>query len=262
MAMELETRTMRSHIPNIDLDTPEIQEMRLDLAAALRMCAHLGLHEGIDNHFSALLPGENNLFLVNPYGLSFSEVTASSLLICDFEGNVVRGDGQPEGSAFFIHARLHKLLPRARVAFHTHMPNATALSMLDSEPFDWSIQSSLKFYGRLAFDTNYSGLALDELEGDRIALSVGDADVVFMQNHGVMVVGPTIAQAWDDLYFLERAAEVQIKALSTGRKTKPVRPEIAQKVFEEEHAALPATSRRHLDSVHRILRKREPDYAQ
>lgn len=260
MAMEL-TKRDSSYIANVDLDTPGIQEMRADLAAVLRMCARLGLHEGIDNHFSALLPGRDDLFLVNPYGLSFEEVTASSLLICDFDGNVLAGDGAPEASAFYIHARIHKAIPRARAAFHTHMPNATALSMLDQPPFDWSVQSSLKFYGRTAFDQNYNGLALDEAEGDRIASTIGDADIIFMQNHGVMTVGPTIAQAWDDLYFLERAAEVQVKALSTGRRIKPIDPAIARKVFEEEYAALPVTSKRHLESVHRVLRKVDPDYA-
>ncbi|MBW1279520.1 class II aldolase/adducin family protein, partial [Escherichia coli] len=86
---------------------------------------------GICNHLSAMVPGRDDLFLVNPYGLAFQEVTASSLLICDFHGNVVEGDGVPEATAFHIHGRLHMKLPRARVAFHTHMPNATALSMLE-----------------------------------------------------------------------------------------------------------------------------------
>lgn len=261
MAMELKSGTSRSYISNEDLNSIEIQQTRLDLAAALRMCARQGLHEGIDNHFSVLLPGREDLFLVNPYGASFSEATASSLLICDFDGNVLMGEGKPEASAFFIHARIHKAIPRARAAFHTHMPNATALSMLDQEPFDWSVQSSLKFYGRLAFDQGYNGLALDETEGDRIASTIGDADVIFMQNHGVMTVGPTVAQAWDDLYFLERAAEVQIKALSTGRTLKQIDPSIAKKVYDEEYASLPITSRKHLDSVHRLLQRVEPDYA-
>jgi len=81
-----------------------------------------------------VVPGRPELFLVNPYGLAFAEVTASSLLICDFEGRVVLGEGRPEATAFFIHAQLHRLNPRATAAFHTHMPNATALCMLEGEP--------------------------------------------------------------------------------------------------------------------------------
>ncbi|MFC7609492.1 class II aldolase/adducin family protein [Teichococcus aestuarii] len=136
-------------------------------------------------------------------------MTASSLLVCDFHGNVVAGQGTPEATAFYIHARLHMKHPRARAAFHTHMPNATALSMLEGPPLVWAGQTALKFYGRTAIDEDYNGLALDEAEGDRIAAAMGEADIVFMKNHGVMVVGPTIAEAWDDLYYLERACEVQ-----------------------------------------------------
>ncbi len=142
-----------------------------------------------------MVPGRDDLFLVNPYGLAFAEVTASSLLVCDFHGNVIDGDGKPEATAFYIHARLHKQVPRVRAAFHTHMPNATALSMVEGQPLVWAGQSALKFYGRTAVDDAYNGLALDEAEGDRIAATLGDADIVFLRNHGVMVRGPTIAEA-------------------------------------------------------------------
>jgi ribulose-5-phosphate 4-epimerase/fuculose-1-phosphate aldolase len=109
-------------------------QARVDLAACFRMAARLGMHEGICNHFSLVVPGRDDLFLVNPYGWAFAEVTASRLLICDFAGNVVAGQGVPEATAFYIHARVHKNLPRARAAFHTHMPNATALAMLEGPP--------------------------------------------------------------------------------------------------------------------------------
>ena len=209
------------------LDRDAVWQARVDLAACFRACHRLGLHEGICNHLSAMVPGSDELFLVNPYGWGFGEVTASRLLVCDFAGKVVAGVGVPEVTAFYIHARLHLRLPRARVAFHTHMPNATALAMLDGPPLAWAGQTALKFYGRTVVDEDYNGLALDETEGDRIAASMGDADVVFMRNHGVMVVGPSIAAAWDDLYYLERACEVQRLAQSTGRTLKPVPLEIA-----------------------------------
>ena len=119
---------------NSDLDTPAIQQARIDLAACFRMAARLGMHEGICNHFSAVVPGRDDLMLVNPYGWAFSEITASRLLITDLEGRVVAGDGVPEATAFFIHARMQANQPRARAAFHTHMPYATALAMLEGEP--------------------------------------------------------------------------------------------------------------------------------
>src|SRR4051794_23990724 len=214
---------------NSSLDDEAVHQARVDLAACFRMAARLGLQEGICNHFSAVAPGHDDLFLVNPYGLAFEEITASSLLVCDFQGNVVAGSGKPEATAFFIHARLHLRMPRARAAFHTHMPNATALSMVEGEPLVWAGQTALKFYGRTAVDERYNGLALDESEGDRISRAMGDADILFLKNHGVMVTGPTIAEAWDDLYYLERACEVQVRAMGTGRMLKPVPSDIARK---------------------------------
>lgn len=261
MAHELRPASAPALLRNAPLDTVDIWEAKLDMAAALRMCARYGLNEGVDNHFSAIVPGHDDLFLVNPYGLSFHEITASSILICDFHGNVVMGSGKPEASAFYIHARLHLLKPRIRAAFHTHMPYATALSMVEGDPLVYAVQSSLKFYGRVAVDENYNGLALDEREGDRIAEAMGDADIVFMKNHGVMVNGPTIAEAWDDLYYLERAAEVQVKAMSTGRKLIPVKPEIARAVNAEMRSADPVSARLHLDAVRRLLTRDAPDFA-
>ena len=154
---------------NSDLDTDAVQQARIDLAACFRMAAKLGLHEGICNHSRLVVPGRDDLFLVNPYGWAFAEITASRLLVCDFHGNVVAGEGMPEATAFYIHARVHKNVPRGRAGFHTHMPNATALTMLEGPPLAWAGQTALKFYGRTVVDEDYSGLALDEAEGDRIA---------------------------------------------------------------------------------------------
>jgi ribulose-5-phosphate 4-epimerase/fuculose-1-phosphate aldolase len=244
-----------------DLDNPQVRAARIDLAASLRMAARLGLSEGICNHFSALVPGHPELFLVNPYGLSFEEITASSLLICDFDGNVVMGDGKPEATAFYIHARLHLQKPGATAAFHTHMPNATALAMIEGEPLAWAGQTALKFYGRVAVDEHYNGLALDNQEGDRIAASMGQADIVFLKNHGVMVTAPSIAQAWDDLYYLERAAEVQLKAMSTGRPLKVIDPDILVRTARQMSEEDAESARLHLESVKRVLARHEAGFA-
>ena len=262
MPRELNTTDVASPalLRNSTLDEDALGQARIDLAACFRMAAKLGFEEGICNHFSALVPGRDDLFLVNPYGLAFEEITASSLLVCDFEGAVVAGEGRPEATAFFIHARLHKHRPRARAAFHTHMPNATALSMVDGEPLVWAGQTALKFHGRTAVDANYNGLALDAREGDRIAAAMGEADIVFLKNHGVMVTGPTIAEAWDDLYYLERAAEVQVKAMSTGRKLVPVPPDIARKTSEQMRRGDPESGRLHLESIKRRLARTEPEF--
>ncbi len=244
-----------------DLDTDAIRKARVDLAACFRMADRLGMGEGICNHFSLLLPGHDDLFLVNPYGYAFAEISASRLLICDFHGNVVAGDGKPEATAFYIHARLHLRNPRARAAFHTHMPNATALAMVEGEPLTWSGQTALKFHGRTAVDESYQGLALDNTEGDRLAATMGDADVLFMKNHGVMVVGPTLAQAWDDLYYLERAAAVQLKAMTSGRALKAIPPDILERTARQMRAGDASSALLHLESIKRILARDEPEFA-
>ncbi|GLK92131.1 aldolase [Pseudomonas turukhanskensis] len=259
-AFEL-NRAPAAEVLATDLNTPAIREARIDLAACFRMAARLGMGEGICNHFSVVLPGHPELFLVNPYGLAFAEVTASSLLICDFNGSVMLGEGKPEATAFFIHAQLHRLNPRATAAFHTHMPNATALCMLEGEPFVWAGQTSLKFYGRLAVDEHYNGLALDDTEGERIARAAGDADVVMLKNHGPLVLGPSIAEAWDDLYYLERAAQVQLKAMSSGRPLKAVAHEIASAASKQMLIGNAESARLHLDSVKRQLGKTEAEFA-
>ncbi len=243
-----------------NLENEQIWQARVDLAACFRMAARHGLEEGICNHFSAVVPGHDDLFLVNPYGYAFRELTASNLLVCDFEGNVIDGRGKPEATAFYIHARIHKLIPRAKIAFHTHMPYATALSMTEGDPLIFAGQTALKFYGRTAVDENYNGLALDEREGDRIAGAIGDADIVFMKHHGVMVLAPTIAEAWDDLYYLERACQVQCLALSTGRAVNPVSREIAEATYSQMREGDAESARLHLASIRRTLDLEEPIY--
>jgi len=215
------------------------------------------------NHLSFMVPGRDDMFLVNPDGWSFAEITASRLLICDFNRRVIAGDGEPEDTAFYIHARVHKQVPRARAAFHTHMPNATAMTMVEGPPLVWAGQSSLKFYGRTVVDEDYGGLALDETEGDRIATALGDADIMFMKHHGVMVVGPSIAKAWDDLYYLERACEVQRLAQASGRPLVPIPVDIAERTAgrmrrggSRDSAAL------HLESIKRQLDRDTPEYRQ
>jgi len=249
-----------SHPGADGLNSPAILQARVDLAACFRMAARLGLHEGVCNHFSVLVPGYPNLFLVNAFGYAFDEITASSLLVCSLDGQVLAGTGIPESTAFHIHARVHQRHPRAVACFHTHMPNATALSMLEGPPLRWAGQTSLKFYGRTAVDNHFGGLALDEREGDRIAAAMGDADVIFLKNHGVMTVAPSIGQAWDDLYYLERACEVERMALSTGVPLKSLDPEVAQLTFEQMQSVAHEGGRLHLESIKRKLDKLEPDY--
>ncbi|HEX3347403.1 MAG TPA: aldolase [Acetobacteraceae bacterium] len=260
MAHQLSSPAAPAVLRNSELDRDAVWQARVDLAACFRAAARLGMHEGVCNHLSAMVPGRDDLFLVNPYGYGFSEISASRLLICDFRGNVISGEGVPEATAFYIHARLHLRLPRARVAFHTHMPHATALAMVEGAPLAWAGQTALKFYGRTVVDETYNGLALDEAEGDRIAAGMGEADIVFMRSHGVMVVGATIAEAWDDLYYLERACQAQLLAESTGRKLVPVAPEVAARTYAQMREGDREGARLHLESIKRTLDREAPEY--
>lgn len=194
-----------------------LQKAKVDLAAALRAAALYGFNEGIDNHFSYAVPGSDDLFLLNPYGPDWSELTASDIITVDGEGNVVDGDGEWEITAFMIHRGAHRARPSARCVLHTHMPYATAVSTTE-RGFDTTLsQAAMSFHGRVS-TLAYGGLARAADEGDRIATAVDeDTRVVMLENHGVIVIGTDVAEAWARLYFLERACEVQILAQSTGR---------------------------------------------
>jgi len=217
---------------NISNITETEWNLRVDLAAAFHLAVNNNLHEAIANHFSAVLP-DGQHFLVNPFGLHFSEITASNLIVCGFDGKVVRGDGEPSASAHHIHAPMHRLVPRALVLLHTHQPYATALTMIAGGRLEWALHTTCRFYGRVAYDNDYDGVALSDTVGERMAKILGDADVLFLGNHGVITAAPTVAQAFDDLYFIERAAQTQILAMSTGQPLARLSNELIEQVAEQ-----------------------------
>ena len=188
----------------------DFPEQCLQLTAALRWAARLGLNEGVCNHFSMEVGADR--YLINPQGLHWSEVCASDMLLINANGDVLQGRHTLEPSAFFIHAWIHRLNPHARVVLHTHMPHATALTLVQHGRLRWAHQNALRFWGRVVYDDSYHGIALDATEGARIARALAGHDVMFMASHGVTVVGPTMAWAFDDLYYLERACMHQVLA--------------------------------------------------
>lgn len=241
----------------------DARQARIDLAASLRLAVANGFHEGIDNHFTLMVPGAQDRFLLNPFGLHWSEVRASDLLEIGFDGEIAAGEGVADRTAVCIHAPVHKR--GIACVLHTHMPYATALTQLEDMTLEMIGQSALGFHGLVAYDPDYQGLAFDMAEGERMADILGDKKVLLLANHGVITVGDSVAEAFHTLYFLERACQTQILAMSTGRALKHVPPEIiARTVAQFGAVPLPpgeAPHDYHFRALKRLLDRREPDYA-
>ncbi len=234
--------------------------MRVDLAAAFRLAVRLDLHEGVCNHFSVMLP-DGERFLLNRYGLHWDEITASNLLALDAEGRVLQGEGEFEKTAFWIHSRIHLAHPRAACVLHTHMPYATALTLLEGGRLEMVEQNALRFHDDVAYDDTYHGLVVDAAEGDRLARALGSKRVMFLANHGVIVVGPSVAEAFDSLYYLERACRLQVLARMMGGRLRAVRPEVVRAAFAMMRADAPKYAGAHFTALKRILDREAPDYS-
>lgn len=236
----------------------DLARARVELAAAYRLAYRHDLHEGISNHFTSRV-GEN--FLLIPHGLHWSEVRASRLLLVDPEGKVLEGEGEVEASAFFIHSRVLQARPDATCVLHTHQPYATALTLIENGRLLQVSQNSLRFHGRIAYDDHYGGAADHAEAGEALARALGEKDILFHAHHGVVVVGPSVAKAFDDLYFLERAAMVQVLAESTGRPLRTIGDEVARGyVSESRPNNLAKQAEDHFAALLRCLDRDEPDY--
>jgi ribulose-5-phosphate 4-epimerase/fuculose-1-phosphate aldolase len=241
-------------------------QTRIDLAAAHRLAFMQGFSEGIFNHLTFMVPGRNDRYYQIPFGMHWSEVTASSLMEVGIDdGKVKHGDGDVERSCYCIHAPMHKMLPQAKAVFHTHMPFASALTRLADPRIKEIGQTEVGLLGKIAYDDLYTGPAFDPQEGERLAKVLGDKTVLFMANHGIATVGETIADAYNLLYYLERAAQVQIYAMWTGQPLKQVPTTVVEKTKREIGGASfykgPTPAQRHFDALKRLLDRKEPEYA-
>jgi len=244
-------------------DTAE-RRARIDLAAAHRLAVMHGLNEGIFNHLTLAVPGKSDRFLLNPFGLHWSEVTASCFMEVGYDGRVLNGEGDVELSALCIHGPIHRLNRKAACVLHTHMPYASALARLEDPRIKAIGQTEIGFLDIVAYDELYTGLAYHTGEGERLAAVLGDKKVLFMANHGVLAVGESVAEAYNLLYYLERACQVQLHAMWTGQKLKYV-PDAVVKRTQEQYADSPTYGNKrscehHFDALKRILDRREPDY--
>ena len=235
----------------------EEREARIELAAAFRIAVLFDFHEGISNHFSMLIPGREDRFLINPFGLHFSEVTATSLAVVDIDGSPVSGIAPATGIG--IHAPIHRLCPQAAVVLHTHQPWTAALAMKDDLHLAPISQTSLQFTDRVVYDERYEGLA-DLDEGERLAKALGDAEVMFLRHHGILVAGRELGAAMDDLYMLEKAAQLQVLSAGFG-PLKPIRGETIERTRSQFVGdGMIEWGRMHWAAMMRMVERTQPDF--
>lgn len=233
-----------------------IEKDRDDLAAAIRLAARFDLHEGICNHFSVQCEGPDERYLINAYGWHWSEVTPDRLLLIDGNGTVIEGEGEVEASARNIHIASHRANPRHKAILHVHMPYATSISMLKGGRLLMAHQTACRFFGRIGYEEEFGGIAVTEEEGERIASQAKDnshVDCMFLANHGVVCSGESVAQAFDDLYYLERAARQQVLAQSTGQELLIIKDEIVELTAKQFQTDFVAYANHHFAALKRLV---------
>ena len=241
------------------MPTTNYLQQKEDLTAALRWAARLGLSEGVCNHFSLEVAPDR--YLINPQGLSWEEVCVKDMLLINGQGSIIEGLHGLEPSAFFIHSWIHRLNPQAKAILHTHMPYATALTLVQGGRLLWGHQNALRFWGQVGYDEVYGGIALDAAEGERIARAMTGNRVMFMASHGVTVTGATMAWAFDDLYYLERACMHQCLATQSagGRPLRIISDADCQAVSAQIEGER-AQSDHYFAAIKRLLDRDQPQW--
>jgi ribulose-5-phosphate 4-epimerase/fuculose-1-phosphate aldolase len=235
---------------------------RVDMAAAFRWTAQLGMHEAVANHFSLAINDSGTRFLINPAGRHFSRITASSLIEIDANdpSSIDRPDA-PDPTAWGLHGSLHRACPHARCAMHVHSIHATVLASLADSHLPAIDQNTAMFHNRVVVDDHYGGMAFEE-EAARCVQLLADPKIttMIMGNHGVLIIGRTVAETFNRLYYFERAAETYIRALQTGRPLRYLPEAIAEKTAREWEA-YPSFAEDHLREIKAMLDANAPDYA-
>ena len=243
-------------------DTDPYYEDRIDLAAAFRMAAGLNLHEGVANHFSFAVSDDGGRFLINPFGRHFSTLRASDMLLLDAHDDTsIDADNRPDPTAWAIHSAMHRNAPQARCVLHAHSKYATVLASIEADGLPPIDQNTMRFFNRVSIDTGFDGMGLGD-EAERLSTTLGDNSILLMGNHGFMAVGDTIAKAFDNLYYFERACETYITALMTGIPLRQVSAAIAEKTAQQwqEYIDKVGSGKAFFDEIRVILDRDEADY--
>ncbi len=237
-------------------------EQRVDLAAAFRMAARLNLHESVANHFSYAVNDDGSQFLINPFGRHFSTIRASELLLLDaHEDSTMEQPDRPDPTAWAIHSAMHRNLPQARCVLHLHPKYATILASLQEDSLPPIDQNTMRFFNRVSLDDGFGGMGLGD-EAERLTTRLGNNRILLMGNHGVMAVGETVARAFDELYYFERACETYINALQTGKPLRIASDAVAETTALqwEDYMDRIGLCDAHLRELRAILDREEPDY--
>jgi ribulose-5-phosphate 4-epimerase/fuculose-1-phosphate aldolase len=225
----------------------DIAALRRELAAAFRLCHRFGWSESVGNHFSAATSADGRQFLLNPRWQHFATIEGDDLLLLDADDpGVMAGPDAPDASAWAVHGTLHRMLPEARVLLHCHSPYAVALSCLKDPTMLPLDNNTARFFGRIGYDLSFGGIADDDAEGRRLARAISGKSALLMGNHGVLIAGPSVADAFEDLYFFEKAAQTMMLALSSGRPLAVLSDRVAQ-ATADGWGAYRGMARRHFD---------------
>ncbi|GGD65685.1 class II aldolase/adducin family protein [Croceicoccus mobilis] len=241
------------------------RQARIELAACYRLAAHYRMTDIIYTHITARVPGEPGHFLINPYGLMWEEITASSLVKIDVEGNKVDDSSHRVNPAgFMIHSAVHMGRHDAAWVMHTHTRSGVAVSCLSDGLLPLN-QIAMQFYGRIGYH-DFEGIALDTGERERIIANLGRNTALILRNHGLVTVGESAAQMFSKMFYLNRACEIQESVLAMGRRIEPVSEEIAQRVVEQYDELESEDSDQELklewDAQMRMLDRIDPLYVQ
>ncbi len=231
-------------------------EARCDLAAAHRMAVMDGLNEGTWNHFSLMSPVEPEQMLISPGDTHWSMVKASNLTLMGPRAEVISGP-EPNDAAWIIHYPVHRARPDAKCVMHSHSPYATALGMRKANKLDTqSNQAAALFHGDIAYFDVYDGILREADEGERMAEALGDKRVLMLRNHGLLTAAPTVAQAYMDLYLIERACMFQLLATKDDGELNQIPTEVAEKIGAAGRQGRDG----HFQGMKQVIEAREPDY--
>ena len=233
------------------------EQTRIDLAATFRIIAHLGMHEAVANHFSAALSADGKKFLLNPKWKHFSRLRASDLLLLDADDEACARRSDVDATAWAIHGQIHQRLPEVRVVLHLHPVYTTSVACLEKPHIPPIDQNTARYFNRLAVDTLYGGMADTTAEGARLAALLADKRRLLMGNHGVLVTAPSIGEAFDDIWTLERACQILVTAWSTGQPLKVLSDAVAEKTAQDWEG-IADFSRQHFEEMKQMMIDADP----